>query len=611
MKALILAAGFGHRMRPLTLDRQKTLLSIGGRTIIDRILDSLRVSGITDITVVTGYRADELQHHLSARNDGLSLRFIHNPRYDKTNNIYSMALAFDEMQFDSDLVLIESDLIFDPAVLQRLLDSPGENVALVDHYRPGMDGTVVTVNDDGVITQVIPPSLQSDKFDFTGKYKTLNIYRFGKEFCQTTFHRLLSYYASVIDDNCYYELVLGMLIYMQQAEIHAEVLDGEKWAEVDDPNDLRRASFVFDPPSRHAMLEAGCGGYWDYDVLDFAFIRNLYFPPPAMLSELRFHLPELLWSYGSHQSIVNTKLAWALECPEEHVHALAGASQCYPWLRSWFAGQRALIPDPTFGEYPRIFPDAARYRDTPGVCWDEVESKAVESDVVVFVNPNNPTGTTLASAQIAEFARTNPEKIVLVDESFIDFSGEEPLLRRLAYDPLDNVVVLKSLSKCLGLPGLRLGLLYTTNPAITEKVAHETPIWSLTSMAEAFLEIMLKHRPALGQSYRRTMADREDLTARLAQLAVVESVTPSGGNFVLASLRVLPAEAAELAARLVQKRDVYVKDVSAKFDDGRSYWRLAVRTPEDHDRLAAAIESLTRARHHRPVSGGQGVNAWM
>jgi histidinol-phosphate/aromatic aminotransferase/cobyric acid decarboxylase-like protein/choline kinase len=599
MKALILAAGYGQRMRPLTDHRHKTLLSVGGRTIIDRILHGLRLHGVTDVTIVTGYRADELVGHLRENHPDVDFTFVHNERYDKTNNIFSMALAFEQMTFDADLLLIESDLIYEPAVLDRILKSSHENVALVDRYQPGMDGTVVALTEDGVVSQVIPPSQQSASFDFSDKYKTLNIYRFARDFCATTLHRLLTTYARLIDDNCYYELVLGMLVYMQQAEIRAEVVDSELWSEVDDPTDLRLAEFRFDPSARYGILESAWGGAWDLGVLDFAFIRNMHFPTPAMLSELRFHLPELLQNYGSAQAVLDTKLSWALQWPAGAGHLLSGASQCYPWLRSWFADATVLLPDPTFGEYTRIFPRAERYTDGPGVDWDDLEAKAAAADVVVIVNPNNPTGTTLDSHRIAELARAHPDTTVVVDESFVEFSGQQPMTEIVPREQITNVLVVKSLSKSLGVPGLRLGALMTLDPDLGARIAAETPIWNSNSVAENFLDLMLKHRPALAQSFRRTVADRDDLVTMLGRLPIVEQVHPSGANFVLARLDLPAAAAGEMCARLVEKRLIHVKDVSAKFGDGAGWWRVAVRTPADHDRLRDAVLALAPRRYDR------------
>jgi histidinol-phosphate/aromatic aminotransferase/cobyric acid decarboxylase-like protein/choline kinase len=591
MKAIILAAGYGNRMRPLTDHIHKTLLTVAGHTIIGRIVDGLVDNGIRDLVVVTGYRAEELASYLSATYPHLSIQYVHNERYRETNNIYSMALAFEHTVIDDDLVLIESDLIYQPVVIARLLSSKEKNVALVDRYARGMDGTVVTV-DNGVITNVIPPHLQDDAFDFTDKYKTLNIYKFSREFCNSTFKKLLTYYAQVINDNCYYELILGILIYMQQETVHAEILSGEKWAEVDDPNDLRVAEFMFNEQARPAILNDGFGGYWNYELLDFAFIRNMYFPTPSVLSEMRNSLPDLLFNYGSRQGILDTKMAWFLLCDPQHVHALGGASQIYPMLRERFARETVLIPRPTFGEYTRIFPEALAYGDSVGLDLGEIESKSARCGVVVFVNPNNPTGTSLASSWIADFAGRHRETVIIVDESFIEFSSAGSIMPLCDAAGLENVVVVKSLSKSMGMPGLRLGYVYSRSREFMAFVGDGIPIWNMNSLAEFTLEIVLKHRHILAQSFTETIRDREAFAAALAGLPDVERVFPSQANFLLVRMRA-GVSGGKLCEELLRRQAILIKDISGKFADGGTYLRFAVRLPQENMRLVSALADAT------------------
>jgi len=591
MKAIILAAGYGNRMRPLTDNIHKTLLTVSGKTIIGGIVDGLVDNGIQDIVVVTGYRDKELSGWLASAYPRLSIQYVHNERFRETNNIFSLALAFEQTVIDDDIVLIESDLIYQPSVIKRLLESRKKNVALVDRYGRGMDGTVVTV-ENGIITSVIPPHLQDENFDFSDKFKTLNIYKFSQEFCNSTFKQLLTYYAKVINDNCYYELILGILIYMQQETVHAEILSGEKWAEVDDPNDLHVAEFMFNDKQRYSILEEGFGGYWNYDILDFAFIRNMYFPNPSIISELRNSLPDLLYNYGSRQSIVDRKMAWFLLCKQEHVHALGGASVIYPLLKLRFGGKRALIPDPTFGEYKRIFPAAVTYGDRVGIDMKEIQAKAGPCDVVVFVNPNNPTGSALPGALIAEFARANPAKTILADESFIEFSTAGSVMAACEAGGLSNVIIIKSLSKSMGMPGLRLGYVYSTDREFMTYVADSLPIWSMNSLAEFTLEIVLKHRKSLAQSFAETVRDRDAFAASLSNLSSVERVFAGQGNFLLVRLADQAGPALSIVDRLLSDHSILVKDVSPKFDDGRAYLRCAVRLPHENARLVSALSGL-------------------
>lgn len=597
MQAILLAAGYGNRMRPLTDNVHKTLLDIGGRTIIGRILDGLEENGVLDIGVVTGYRDQELREHLLQHHPGFRFTFVHNPRYRETNNIHSLALGLQQLPIESDVILIESDLVCEPDVFRRICQTPHANAALLDRWKTGMDGTVVTIA-DGLVHQVIPPHLQVGEFSFADKYKTLNIYKFSKEFCRTGFKQLLTFYAQTFDDNCYYELVLGMLIYMRQADIHAEVVDGLRWAEVDDPNDVRIAEFVFDPAARTRILDESMGGYWAHDVLDFCFIRNMHFPPPAVFAEVRANLTKLLHNYGSKQAILDQKLAYLLLRDVQRLRVLNGASQLYPLLGHKWGTLKTLLPTPTFGEYPRWFPHHETYADQPGMDWTEILGKAQDAELVIFVNPNNPTGTVLETAKIVAFARQNPHKKVVVDESFIEFTGQPSILDTLDVEPLTNVLVLKSLSKSLGIPGVRLGYAYTADADLHREIGAWLPIWNLNSVAEHLLEILLKHRRTLTESYARTIADRQQFLHELAELPCVAQTWQSGADFVLVRMHEHAAPDRGWTAALLDRHSILVKDVSPKLKGG-TWLRFAVRLPEEHRRLCQALLDVAADRQPR------------
>jgi histidinol-phosphate/aromatic aminotransferase/cobyric acid decarboxylase-like protein len=239
-----------------------------------------------------------------------------------------------------------------------------------------------------------------------------------------------------------------------------------------------------------------------------------------------------------------------------------------------------------------VFPDAERYQDGPGLDWAALEAAAESAEVVVFVNPNNPTGTTIPTERLVAFARANQSRTVIVDESFLDFSDESSISGYLHQAGLANVLVITSLSKSLGVPGLRLGALLTSSPEFSARLTADLPIWNLNSVAENFLEVMLKHRPELEHSCERTRADRDDLARLLKASPLVDTVYPSGGDFLLVRLDADAAGAATRARILAEQHAILVKDSSGKLADGRGYWRLAVRTPEDHQRLAAALRSV-------------------
>ena len=577
---------------PLTRKIHKTLLEVDGTSIIDRIIDSLRKNGIVDVVIVTGYLKNQLVNHLENKYDDVNFEYVDNPRFKQTNNIFSLSIAFEQIEIDQDILLIESDLIYKDEVISRAIKSKHENLALVSPYKIGLDGTVVKVQKDQIIS-IYPPHLQDEKFDLSDKFKTLNIYKFSKSFCSTEFKKLLVYYANAIDENCYYELILGILLYMQKTSIYCEIINNDDWAEVDDPNDLSLAEFQFNSNNKTQLLQNSYGGYWNYDIIDFCFIRNMYFPTKAMNAEIMNFANVLLSNYGSSQIILNKKLSYVLQYDEEKLIVLNGATQVYPILRNIFKNKYALIPSPTFGEYEETFEKYNTYYDKGEFDIIEIESKMESADVVVFVNPNNPTGSILSSNWLLDISLKFPEKIIIIDESFIEFSKENSIIELLENKKLTNVIVIRSMSKNYGLPGLRLGFIYTHNEILYEQILSNIPIWNLNSIAEFYLEIILKNKLSLLESFEKTKYDRDILITNLKKISYIDKVFESEANFILFKIDIADFKADELIDYLLSNYNIFIKDITSKFkNDKKLYFRIAVREPDENNLLISALQNF-------------------
>lgn len=581
-------------MQPISEHVHKALLPIGNSTILGRIVASLESLGVRRLTIVTGYRAQDIRNFMDQHYPHLDTRYVHNSRFDRTNNIVSLAMAFDSITTDEDIILSECDLLMDPGILEKLTEVTEPNVAVVDRWQPGMDGTVVTIR-DGFIEAVYPPERQGIDFSYKETFKTLNIYRFSGEFVRSTLHPMLSAYANAVDDNCYYEVVLGMLVGIPRHRIAAHVIDPSSWIEVDDPNDLETARFHFEPSLRASILDKSFGGHWNFGILDYSFISNPHFPPPALIAMLRHALPTLLCSYGSAQAVLNRKMALFLQCDPKHVQVLNGASQAYPILRRLWDGRDVAIPKPTFGEYARVWPSATGYDDRPGVAMSELAELAPRIPNLVVVNPNNPTATLLPTASLYGLARDHPKTRFLVDESFIGASAEPSLVPMLEAQPLPNVAVLVSLSKVLGIPGLRLGYLYSHNHVLLDAIGTELPVWNNSSLAEFFLEMLIKFRGALDRSIELTRADMEKFATELRLLPHVDNVRTGAGSFVLVTFgNDLGLDGTTLRRQLLQVHRIETKDVSGKFSDGGVRVRLGVRKGDDNLRVVMALDDVLR-----------------
>lgn len=244
MQAIILAAGMGRRLERYTADNTKCMLSVCGKKLIDRVLEQLRDLGcVRRVTIVVGYKADNVMRHIADRYPTLDIRYIVNDIYDTTNNIYSLWLAREQLVAD-DTLLIESDLIFDPILLQRLIRHEEPNLALVDRYRPYMDGTMVRIDARGHIRSFIPKSAFREE-DAATYYKTVNIYKFSATFLREKYIPFLNAYVQAFGRNTYYEQILRIITVVDHYSLQALPVAPARWYEIDDEDDLHAAEDMF------------------------------------------------------------------------------------------------------------------------------------------------------------------------------------------------------------------------------------------------------------------------------------------------------------------------------------------------------------------------------
>ena len=245
MHAVILAAGRGDRLRPLTDTTPKCLTLVGGKTILEHELDALDAAGIQECTIVVGYRANQIIEHYGSSFKHLTLNYVRNPHYATTNNLYSLWLARDHLQ--SQTILIEGDLLFYSELISRLVSLPGTDIAVVDKFRENMNGTIVRGH-GSMISEFILKSAQSENFDFSGVAKTVNLYKFSKLTMVEHFLPALSRYVGEQNTNIFYEAVLAELVSKRSLQMEMMFPGDCPWCEIDTPEDLRAAEELFKAP---------------------------------------------------------------------------------------------------------------------------------------------------------------------------------------------------------------------------------------------------------------------------------------------------------------------------------------------------------------------------
>lgn len=242
MKGLILAAGMGTRLAPLTRTKPKCLVNVAGRPMMEHQLDSLRKAGIKDCTIVVGYMAGSVREYFGSEYRGLRLSYVENNSYDKTNNLYSLWLA--RSRFDDDVLLLEADLVFDDLLVSELVLSYDQNVAVVDRYRPHMDGTVILA-EGGFAKSMVLKSDQGAEFDYSNALKTVNIYRLSKDSLVESIVPKLEEFLKTGRTDQYYEAVFASVIGSGHMGMAVMNTGNNKWAEIDKLSDLRDAERMF------------------------------------------------------------------------------------------------------------------------------------------------------------------------------------------------------------------------------------------------------------------------------------------------------------------------------------------------------------------------------
>ncbi len=602
MQAIILAAGMGRRLKKLTENQPKCMITVNGIPMIERMMKQLDHCHLDRIIIVTGHKGEELQSFVSSLPLSTPVTYIDNPVYKTTNNIYSLYLAKDQLLKD-DTILLESDLIFEQEVLTQIINDPYPNLALVAHFESWMDGTVVLLDEQDNIMKFL--TRKDFRFeDIHSYYKTVNIYKFSRNFSTTHYVPFLEAYSKALGNNEYYEQVLKVISLLDDHDLKATRLENGFWYEIDDEQDLDIAESIFtDSQSRLSRLSKRFGGYWRYPgLLDFCYLVNPYFPNSRFMGEIKASFEALTTSYPSGLDVNNLLAAKSLGLDRNQVLTGNGAAELIkPLLRSFKNAVGVLRP--SFEEYGACSQNAVYFSvTTPDYTYSAQDIMDFyndkELDALVLVNPDNPTGNYIPKKEVLSLAMYCKARSItlILDESFIDFSSAEESPSLMCQEILDeytNLVLIKSISKSYGVPGLRLGLLTCSDPEIIRLVRKELPIWNINSLAEYFLQIFEKYQSDYQDALEHFKGTREKLYQSLHSIRQLK-LYPSQANFIMCEITD-GCSAAQIAELLLNRYNILVKDLSHKPGmEGREIIRIAVRTEADNERLADALKHILR-----------------
>ena len=602
MQAIILAAGMGKRLGEYTQKNTKCMLEVNGIRLIDRALGALHDVGVSRFILVIGYKGQNVKDYVGTDYKGTPIVYVENPVYDKTNNIYSLFLAKDYM-LEEDTLLLESDLIYEPSVVKKLLDDPTPNIALVDKYESWMDGTVVKIDEENRITRFIDK--EHFKFEeIKDYYKTVNIYKFSKDFSAKYYVPFLTAYSIALGNNEYYEQVLRVILHLHEAPLKALPLSGEVWYEIDDVQDLDIASGMFasSEEEHYAAISSRYGGYWRYpQMLDFCYLVNPYFPPQRMIDEIKASFETLMREYPSGMRVNSLLASKNFGVKQDYIVVGNGAAELIKALMENWSGVLGNIL-PTFEEYPnrrdasnlvQFIPQKEGFKYTADDLMQFFVDKKI--DTLLLINPDNPSGNYIPFNDLLRLIDWTKKKGIrfVVDESFVDFAsvdGPYSLLDNAILGANQHLVVVKSISKSYGVPGFRLGVLASGNGEQIAKLKKEVAIWNINSFGEFYMQIYEKYHKSYVKACEAFRNERDLFLEELREVPYLKVFDSQANYFLCKVTRGFTSH--ELAIQLL-KHNIFIKDCGTKKAfNGGNYIRLAVRNRRDNHYLTETLKTI-------------------
>lgn len=597
----------GRRLGELTRENTKCMVEVNGVRLIDRLLGQLSSLSLRRVIIVVGYQGQKLMDYIGHRYEGrLTIEYAENPIYDKTNNIYSLSLVKEKM-LEDDTLLIESDLIFSDRLFRMILEDEYPNVALVAKYESWMDGTMVRIDEARNIVNFVPKKAFRYE-DVDEYYKTVNIYKFSRDFCEQKYVPFLEAYCHALGNNEYYEQVLRVITLLDSAELKALPVGDEKWYEIDDIQDLDIAETIFaEGDEMIHRFNYRYGGHWRFPkMLDYCYLVNPYFPTRRMKDELRSSFDTLLTEYPSGMYVNSLLAGKYFGVRQDYMVVGNGAAELIKSLMEQCRGKMGVVY-PTFEEYPnRLEKDAivSYIPDGEDLRYDEHDLMTFFADKdiqhLLLINPDNPSGNFIPMEGLLRLLRWTKERGIqlIVDESFVDFSDDfehNTLLRNDILEDNPHLAVMKSISKSYGVPGLRLGVLASADVALIRRIRKDISIWNINSFAEFYMQIFGKYEKEYKQACHQFIAERRRFEALLREIPYIRLI-PTQANFFC--LEVIDRySSAELTKLLLERYNIMVKDCNSKTSlKGRNYIRISVRDEKDNDALIAALRELRCAK---------------
>ncbi|MBO7078185.1 MAG: aminotransferase class I/II-fold pyridoxal phosphate-dependent enzyme [Bacilli bacterium] len=544
MQAVILAAGKGTRLGHLGKEIPKCLCSIAKKLIIERAIDNFVEANIKDFVIVINYKAEKIKEHLLKVYPELNFTFVDENDYENIehNNIYSLVLALPFIK--KDFILVEGDIIFEVSTLKQLIKDK-KSKAVLSTYAPYLNGSGVVVKNNKCI------ALQKYS-NQENLYKTVNLYYISNK---NKVKKDIDKFTKINGYNHYYEEAFNI------KQFKPYIVEPENWYEVDTVADLDVANIIYSSgEEKYKLLSERYGGHWMIPgLIDCCYLTNPFFDIHKIFNSIDLGL--LASSYPAGEKETRAIAANLFNLSADNILVGNGATELISVLGRHYRKYPTYMTYPTFNEY-----DSAFDRHN--------KAKFEKADVVIIVNPNNPTGDYTDPGSILKLVDKYSSKIFIIDESFNDFV-EEKLKKSFIGCKYDNVIVVKSLGKSYGINGLKLGILYSHNKKIIESLKELMPSWNVNSISQEVLSQLKAYESKYKLACKELILERENLILSLRLFNKHIKVYNTQTDFLY--IKLLDVDSHKFCVDMLDKYNIFIKDLSNKKGlEGQNYIRLSI-----------------------------------
>lgn len=244
-KAMILVAGMGTRLKPLTLQNHKCLTEVNGVPILENALKNLSAVGVSQVVLVVGYLKRQIMDRIGNNFVDMSIVYAENDIYDQTNTVYSLKKGLDVLGDYDELLLLEGDVFFHKVILDDLISLDAANATVLEPYNEMLDGTFAELNQKRFVVDWTHKSMRSEDYVVSDKYKTVNIHKFSYTFVRDYLCPAMKAIEEERGIKQPLENVMQVIVKRSPDLVKGLVLDGQKWFEIDDQHDLEIAERIF------------------------------------------------------------------------------------------------------------------------------------------------------------------------------------------------------------------------------------------------------------------------------------------------------------------------------------------------------------------------------